>query len=91
MTTKTKKKKIIPAPVDVKGKSVTWVGDDGFRYFGTVQKVFFRHAPHDKYPDSCLRKLVKFMTIHMPDDRVLTVSADHYDLKRMKMVTCPEI
>ena len=81
-----KAKKIIPTPVDVVGRNVSWKTDGGHTLYGEVVKVGFKIGPHPKYPNTQLRQLNKQLTIVMADGRVFKVSGEHDDLKRMGMV-----
>ena len=81
-----KAKKIIPTPVDVVGRNVSWRNEGGHTLYGEVIKVGFKYHPHPKYPNTSLRITTKVLTLLMADGRVFKVSGEMKDLKRMGMV-----
>jgi len=81
-----KAKKVIPSPVDVKGRNVSWKTESGHTLYGEVVHVGFKYAAHPKYPNTSLRVMNKVLTLAMADGRMFKVSGEHEDLKKMGMV-----
>ena len=85
--------KVIPTPVDVVGRNVSWKPTPtSDRLFGQVVKVWLVHGPDPRYPKGSkgykngIRALFKKLDIEIGDGRVFTVSGEHEDLKKIGMV-----
>lgn len=84
-----RKKKVIPAPVDVIGRKVSWSpSKNSDRMYGEVVHVGFKFPyPKDpKYPSGNVRQLKKVLSVMIPDGRIFKMSGEHKDLKRMGMI-----
>ena len=84
-----KKKKEIPAPVDVPGRKVSWKPSPySDRMYGEVVHVGFRWPyPKDpKYPSGNVRMLKKVISVAIPDGRIFKMSGEHEDLKKIGMI-----
>jgi len=86
-------KKVIPAPVDVKGKNVSWKPTESSdRLYGQVVDVFLKIGADPRYPKGSrgykngIRKLWKHITVEIGDGRRFTMSGEHEDLKKIGMV-----
>lgn len=81
------KKKVIPAPVDVPGKNISFkLTPNGIRLYGEVIKVFFDIGPHPKYPNSQNRQLYKRLSVALADGRIMKLKAEQEDLKRYQVI-----
>lgn len=83
----------IPTSVDTIGKNVSWRHSVGAqRLYGEIVGVKYRCGPDPRYPKGSrgykngIRKLYKVLSIMLADGRVLKVSGEHEDLKKMGMV-----
>lgn len=75
----------MPMPsLDVVGKNISWLHEDGTRYWGQVKKVYYTMHRHPKYPNSANRELRRKMKVERNDGHVFVISGEHEDLKRMK-------
>lgn len=86
-------KKVIPTPVDVVGRNVSWKPTpDSDRLYGQVVKVRYRSGADPRYPEGSrgykngIRALFKLISVEIGDGRVFTVSGEQDDLKRIGMI-----
>lgn len=86
-------KKVIPPPVDVVGRNVSWKPTpDSDRLYGQVVKVRYRPGADPRYPEGSrgykngIRALFKLISVEMADGRVFTMSGEHEDLKKIGMI-----
>lgn len=88
MKTKTK---VIPSPVDVVGRKVSWKPNKNCdRLFGEVVRVQYKPVPDERYPNTCLRKLKTFISVMLGDGRILVMSGEMKDLKKINMIVDTE-
>ena len=79
--------KNIPPPLDVIGRNICFrLNKNGIFLNGEVIKVWFEHAQHPDYPGKQNRVLRKKLKVVLPDGRVLRISGEHEDLKRMDAI-----
>jgi len=78
------KKKVIPPPVDVPGRKVSWYppNSPSDRLYGEVVHVELRPFPHPKY----YRILKTFIHVMIPDERTFVMSGEVEDLKKIGMI-----
>ena len=83
----------IPAPVDVKGRLISFRPTESSDIMeGEVVDVYFRTGADPRYPEGSkgykngIRKLFKKIAVLLPDGRVLNMSAEQEDIKRLRMV-----
>ena len=86
-------KKKIPAPVDVKGRHISFrPSASSDILFGEVVDVYWRPGPDPRYPEGSqgykngIRKLFTKISVLLPDGRVLNMPAEQEDVKRLRMV-----
>jgi len=86
-------KKKIPAPVDVKGRHISFrPSPSSDILFGEVVDVYLRPGPDPRYPEGSrgykngIRKLFTKISVLLPDGRVLNMPAEQEDVKRLRMV-----
>ena len=86
-------KKNIPAPIDVKGRHISFrPSETSDILFGEVIDVFYRPGIHPKYPKGSqgykngMRQSSKKITVILADGRVLNMPAEQEDVKRYRMV-----
>jgi hypothetical protein len=89
----TAKKKVIPSPVDVVGRKVSWSpANNSDRLYGEVIKVYFKMGADPRYPKGSqgykngIRALFQKMSIILADGRVLNISSEMEDLKAIGMI-----
>jgi hypothetical protein len=89
----TAKKKVIPSPVDVVGRKVSWSpAKNSDRLYGEVIKVYYKMGADPRYPKGSqgykngIRKLFQKMSIILGDGRVLNISSEMEDLRAIGMV-----
>ena len=87
------KKKQIPAPVDVKGRLISFRPNEWSDIlYGEVVNVYFRNGADPRYPEGSrgykngIRKLFTCISVMLPDGRVLNMPAEQEDVKRLRMV-----
>jgi hypothetical protein len=87
------KKKVIPSPVDVVGRKVSWSpAKNSDRLYGEVIKVYYRMGADPRYPlgsqgyKNGIRALFQKMSIILADGRVLNISSEQEDLKAIGMI-----
>lgn len=85
--------KVIPTPVDVVGRNVSWKpSPQSDRLYGQVVKVWLDIGADPRYPKGSrgykngIRKLFKKLQIEIGDGRCFTISGEHEDLKKIGMV-----
>ena len=85
--------KKIPAPIDVKGRQISFrPSESSDILFGEVLDVFYRPGIHPKYPKGSqgykngMRQSQKKITVILADGRVLNMPAEQEDVKRYRMV-----
>jgi hypothetical protein len=84
-----RKKKVIPPPVDVVGRKVSWKpSPNSDRMYGEVVHVGFKwpYPPDPKYPGGRVRLLKKVLSVAIPDGRIFKMSGEHEDLKKIGMI-----
>ena len=84
-----RKKKVIPPPVDVVGRKVSWKpSPNSDRMYGEIVHVGFQWPyPKDpKYPSGNVRMLKKQLTVAIADGRLFKMSGEIEDLKRIGMI-----
>ena len=85
--------KVIPTPVDVLGRKVSWShAGNSDRLYGEVCKVYYQMGEDPRYPKGSkgykngMRKLYKKISVLLADDRILNMSAEQDDLKAIGMI-----
>lgn len=79
----TKQKKVIPPPVDVPGRKVSWKPTpNSDRLYGEVIAVKLKMEPHPKY----YRYLKTILHVMIPDGRIFKMSGEIEDLKKIGMI-----
>jgi len=89
----TAKKKVIPSPVDVVGRKVSWSpAKNSDRLYGEVIKVYYKMGADERYPvgskgyKNGMRKLFQKISVILADGRVLNMSSEQEDLKAIGMI-----
>ena len=78
------KKKIIPAPVDIPGRRVSWKPSSWSDIlYGEVLSVHMRLAQCPKYEHA--RVMKKVLKVIIPDGRIFTLSGEHENLQKIGM------
>jgi hypothetical protein len=83
----------IPEPIDVKGRLISFRPSEGSDImYGEVVDVYFRRGADPRYPKGSqgykngIRALFKKISVLLADGRVLNMSAEQEDIKRLRMV-----
>ena len=84
---------MIPTPVDVVGRTVSFrPSPSSVMMQGEVTAVYFRMGTDPRYPKGStgykngMRQLYKRLSVLLPDGRILRMSGEHEDIKKMEMV-----
>ena len=83
----------IPAPVDVKGRLISFrPNQNSDILYGEVVNVYFRNGADPRYPKGSkgykngIRALFKCISVLLPDGRILNMPAEQKDIKNLRMV-----
>ena len=83
----------IPAPVDVKGRLISFRPNDRSDIlYGEVVDVYFDRGADPRYPKGSqgykngIRKLFTKISVLLADGRILNMPAEQEDIKRLRMV-----
>ena len=83
----------IPPPIDVKGRLISFRPTQSSDIVtGEVVDVYFRHGADPRYPKGSqgykngIRKLMKKISVLLPDGRILNMPAEQEDIKDLRMV-----